>query len=116
MPKVPRVMERLRGFLVRHPELTADLPDPLAQNPNGSTLQAVVNEKKLRRILEPLLDETGHRPVFGGSTQFQEDPHWRDRVLFYEYFHGDNGAYPQTGWTGVVAKLLGDLAKKSPGH
>jgi hypothetical protein len=57
-----------------------------------------------------LRDETGRRPVYGGTQTFQTDPHWRDYVLFYEYFHGDNGAglgaSHQTGWTGVVAKLI----------
>jgi hypothetical protein len=51
----------------------------------------------------------GRRPVFGGARKFQEDPHWRDHLLFYEYFHGDNGAgigaSHQTGWTGLVAGL-----------
>ncbi len=55
-------------------------------------------------------DEHGRRPVYGGTEKFQSDPHWRDHVLFYEYFHGDNGAglgaSHQTGWTGVVAKLI----------
>ena len=57
-----------------------------------------------------LRDETGRRPVYGGSEKFQTDPHWRDCLLFFEYFHGDNGAgigaSHQTGWTGVVAKLI----------
>jgi Glycosyl hydrolase family 63 C-terminal domain len=57
-----------------------------------------------------LRDTEGRRPVFGGSEKFQADPNWRDRILFYEYFHGDNGAgigaSHQTGWTGLVAKLL----------
>jgi hypothetical protein len=55
-------------------------------------------------------DEHGRRPVYGGSEKFQSDPHWRDHILFYEYFHGNNGAglgaSHQTGWTGVVAKLI----------
>jgi hypothetical protein len=55
-------------------------------------------------------DEHGKRPVYGGSEPFQNDPHWRDFILFYEYFHGDNGAglgaSHQTGWTGDVAKLI----------
>ena len=55
-------------------------------------------------------DEQGVRPVFGGTGRFQEDPEWRDHLLFYEYFHGDNGAglgaSHQTGWTGLVAKLI----------
>jgi hypothetical protein len=54
--------------------------------------------------------EDGHRPVYGGTERFQEDPHWRDLVLFYEYFHGDNGAglgaSHQTGWTGIVARIM----------
>ena len=52
----------------------------------------------------------GKRPVYGGAGKFQEDPHWRDLILFYEYFHGDNGAglgaSHQTGWTGVVARAM----------
>jgi len=55
-------------------------------------------------------DERGHRPVYGGAKKFQDDPHWRDLILFYEYFHGDNGAglgaSHQTGWTGLVASLI----------
>jgi hypothetical protein len=63
---------------------------------------------RLTRIFT--LNEEGRRPVFGGAEKFQTDPHWRDHILFYEYFHGDNGAglgaSHQTGWTGVVAKLI----------
>ena len=55
-----------------------------------------------------LRDATGQRPVYGGTPKFQDDPHWRDYILFYEYFHGDNGAglgaSHQTGWTGVIAR------------
>jgi hypothetical protein len=55
-------------------------------------------------------DERGRRPVYGGTEKFQSDPHWRDHLLFYEYFHGDNGAglgaSHQTGWTGLVAKFI----------
>ena len=55
-------------------------------------------------------NEQGRRPVYGGTEKFQSDPNWRDLVLFYEYFHGDNGAglgaSHQTGWTGLVAKLI----------
>jgi hypothetical protein len=57
-----------------------------------------------------LRDAEGRRPVYGGMAKFQEDPHWRDLILFHEYFHGDNGAglgaSHQTGWTGVVATLI----------
>jgi len=63
---------------------------------------------RLTRIF--LQDENGRRPVYGGTEKFQTDPHWRDHILFYEYFHGDNGAglgaSHQTGWTGLVAKLI----------
>jgi hypothetical protein len=62
-----------------------------------------------------LRDENGHRAVYGGSRKFQEDPHWRDYILFYEYFHGDNGAglgaSHQTGWTGLIARLLDMYAR-----
>lgn len=55
-------------------------------------------------------DENGRRPVYGGTEKFQTDPHWKDHILFYEYFHGDNGAglgaSHQTGWTGLVAKTI----------
>ena len=55
-------------------------------------------------------DESGRRPVYGGTEKFQTDPYWKDCILFYEYFHGDNGAglgaSHQTGWTGLIAKLI----------
>jgi hypothetical protein len=63
---------------------------------------------RLSRIF--LRNEQGKRPVYGGTEKFQADSHWRDHILFYEYFHGDNGAglgaSHQTGWTGLVAKLI----------
>ena len=62
-------------------------------------------------------NEHGVRPVHGGVRKFQEDPHWRDLLLFYEYFHGDNGAglgaSHQTGWTGAVARLMHLFATRS---
>ncbi len=64
--------------------------------------------RRLKSIF--LRDERGRRPVFGGLEKFQADPHWRDLVLFHEYFHGDSGAgvgaSHQTGWTGLVTKLM----------
>ncbi len=64
--------------------------------------------RRLTRIF--LRDRDGRRPAYGGTEKFQRDPHWRDLILFHEYFHGDNGAglgaSHQTGWTGLVAKLL----------
>jgi hypothetical protein len=70
-----------------------------------------VAEEIARRLSNIFLkDKDGRRPVYGGARKFQEDPHWRDLVLFYEYFHGDNGAglgaSHQTGWTGIVARLM----------
>ena len=63
---------------------------------------------RLGRIF--LRDKNSRRPVYGGTEKFQTDPHWRDHILFYEYFHGDNGAglgaSHQTGWTGLVAKMI----------
>jgi Mannosylglycerate hydrolase MGH1-like glycoside hydrolase domain len=82
--------------------------------PTGSgnlmNLYQVAEEISNRLASIFLRDASGRRPVFGGSEKFQSDPHWRDHLLFFEYFHGDNGAglgaSNQTGWTGLVARLL----------
>jgi len=82
--------------------------------PTGSgkeiNLFGVARELMERLIRTFLRDGSGRRPVFGGSEKFQTDPHWRDCILFYEYFHGDNGAgigaSHQTGWTGTIARLI----------
>ena len=84
------------------------------QCPTGSgqhmTLFEVAKEISNRLTSTFLRDASGRRPVYGGTAKFQEDPHWRDLILFYEYFHGDNGAglgaSHQTGWTGLVAVHL----------
>ena len=77
---------------------------------NRMTLFEVAREISRRLSGIFLRDASGRRPVYGGSAKFQDDPHWRDLILFYEYFHGDNGAglgaSHQTGWTGLVAPLL----------
>ena len=77
---------------------------------NRMTLFEVAREISRRLSSIFLRDQNGHRPVYGGTAKFQEDPYWRDLVLFYEYFHGDNGAglgaSHQTGWTGVIARLM----------
>jgi Mannosylglycerate hydrolase MGH1-like glycoside hydrolase domain len=69
-----------------------------------------VSDMLARRLVKLFSRENGRRPVHGGSDKFQNDPHWRDLLLFYEYFHGDNGpgigASHQTGWTGLVARLV----------
>jgi hypothetical protein len=80
--------------------------------PTGSgrrmTLYQVAEELTRRLSSVFLRDASGRRPVYGGSRKFQEDPHWRDYLHFFEYFHGDNGAglgaSHQTGWTGVIAR------------
>ena len=63
-------------------------------------------------------NQDGWRPVNGGTRKFQEDPHWRDCVPFYEYFHGDNGAglgaSHQTGWTGIIARIMHLFATFKP--
>ena len=89
--------------------------------PTGSgrlmTLYQVAEELSRRLNGIFLKDANGRRPVYGGSEKFQEDPHWRDLLLFYEYFHGDNGAglgaSHQTGWTGIVARLMHLFASTS---
>src|SRR5262245_6482293 len=74
------------------------------------TLFEISHEISRRLAAIFLRDGSGRRPVYGGAAKFQDDPHWRDLILFYEYFHGDNGAglgaSHQTGWTGIVAVLL----------
>jgi hypothetical protein len=80
--------------------------------PTGSgrlmTLYEVAEEINRRLANIFLKGKDGRRPVYGGAEKFQTDPHWRDLVLFYEYFHGDNGAglgaSHQTGWTGIIAR------------
>jgi hypothetical protein len=87
--------------------------------PTGSgremTLFEVARDLSRRLGAIFLRDESGRRPVYGGSAKFQNDPHWRDLILFYEYFHGDDGAgigaSHQTGWTGVVAVLMDLFAR-----
>jgi hypothetical protein len=90
--------------------------------PTGSgrmmTLYQVAEELSRRLANIFLKDKSGRRPVYGGTQKFQEDPHWRDLVLFYEYFHGDNGAglgaSHQTGWTGIVARMMHLFATSTP--
>jgi hypothetical protein len=90
--------------------------------PTGSgkylTLHEVAREIGRRLSSTFLRDENGKRPVYGGTKKFQEDPHWRDYILFYEYFHGDNGAglgaSHQTGWTGTIARVMDIFARLQP--
>ena len=82
------------------------------------TLFEVAKEISRRLSSIFLRDANGKRPVYGGTKKFQEDPHWRDYILFYEYFHGDNGAglgaSHQTGWTGLIARSLDLFARLTP--
>ena len=90
--------------------------------PTGSgrmmTLWEVAAEISRRMTRIFLKDESGRRPVHGANRLYQDDPNWRDLVLFYEYFHGDTGsgvgASHQTGWTGLVAKLLQQSGDRVP--
>jgi hypothetical protein len=90
--------------------------------PTGSgrrmTLYQVAEEISRRLASIFLRGKDGRRPVYGGTRKFQEDPHWRDCILFYEYFHGDNGAgigaSHQTGWTGIIARAMHLFATTTP--
>jgi Mannosylglycerate hydrolase MGH1-like glycoside hydrolase domain len=88
-------------------DFTIECPTGSGQQMNLYQVAAELN-RRLASIL--LRDEAGRRPVFGDSRTFQDDPNWRDHVLFYEYFHGDDGrglgASHQTGWTGLVARAM----------
>jgi Mannosylglycerate hydrolase MGH1-like glycoside hydrolase domain len=96
--------------------------DFVVECPTGSgqtmNLWQVADELARRLISIFLRDDGQRRPVHGGARKFQSDPHWRDLVLFYEYFHGDNGAgigaSHQTGWTGLVAWLIKSRAVLDP--
>ena len=89
-------------------------PDFTVPFPTGSgnhlSLGQVAAELSRRLTRTFLRSDNGTRPVYGGTETFQNDPHWRDHLMFFEYFHGDNGAgigaSHQTGWTGLVAKLI----------
>jgi hypothetical protein len=101
----------LRGLIQLHAYYGDDFT---VECPTGSgrhlTLWQVSQEIALRLASIFLRNSNGQRPVYGGMDKFQNDPHWRDYILFHEYFHGDNGAglgaSHQTGWTGLIARLL----------
>ncbi len=108
----------MRGLLNLYPFYGDDFK---VECPTGSgnymTLFEVAKEIARRLSSIFLRDDNGNRPVYGGTKKFQEDPHWRDYILFYEYFHGDNGAglgaSHQTGWTGLIARTLDLFARMS---
>jgi len=89
---------------------------PPASNGKGLAFREMAQQLADRMIRIFTRDpESGKRPVYGGTRKFQEDPHWKDYLLFYEYFHGDNGAglgaSHQTGWTALVASLIDEWRK-----
>jgi len=106
----------MRGLLQMYPFYG---PDFKVECPTGSGKYMNLFEvaKEINRRLSSIFvrDTNGRRPVYGGTKKFQEDPHWRDYILFYEYFHGDNGAglgaSHQTGWTGLIARGLDLFAR-----
>jgi hypothetical protein len=110
----------LRALLVLHAyygdAFTVECPTGSGQQ---MTLFQVSRELSLRLARIFLPDENGRRPVNGTAEKFNTDPHWKDYVLFYEYFHGDNGAgigaSHQTGWTGCIARIIqvmGDVTEE----
>jgi len=109
----------IRGLVQMYPFYG---PDFKVECPTGSgkymTLFEVAREIARRLSSIFLRDANGKRPVYGSTKKFQEDPHWRDYILFYEYFHGDNGAglgaSHQTGWTGTIARVLDLFARLTP--
>jgi hypothetical protein len=108
MPVNYLLIESLQQF---HPYYGDDFT---VEYPTGSgqylTLREIADELSQRLIGIFARDGQGQRAVFGEQATFQNDEHWRDYVPFYEYFHGDTGvgvgASHQTGWTGVIAKLI----------
>jgi hypothetical protein len=109
----------IRGLLQMYPFYG---PDFKVECPTGSgnymTLFEVAKEIAHRNASIFLRDADGKRPVYGGTKKFQEDPYWKDYILYYEYFHGDNGAglgaSHQTGWTGLIARALDLFARLKP--
>jgi hypothetical protein len=101
------VIESLQKFSHYYgDDFTVELP---TGSGNRVTLGEAATELS-RRLCRLFLREGARRPIYGGLRVFQDDPHWRDLILFNEYFHGDNGAglgaSHQTGWTGLIAKLI----------
>jgi len=109
----------IRGLLQMFPFYG---PDFKVECPTGSGKYLTLFEvaKEIARRLSSIFvrDASGRRPVYGGTKKFQEDPYWKDYILYYEYFHGDNGAglgaSHQTGWTGTIARVLDLFARLTP--
>lgn len=97
----------LQYFSFYGPEFTIECPTGSGKKMNLFQISEEIG-RRLGNIF--LQDQNGRRPVFGGASKFQNDPYWKNCILFYEYFHGDNGAglgaSHQTGWTGVIARIM----------
>ena len=108
----------MRGLLIMYTFYGDDFK---VECPTGSGKYMTLFEvsKEIYRRLSSIFlrDGNGKRPVYGGTKKFQEDPYWKDYILFYEYFHGDNGAglgaSHQTGWTGLIARMMDVFARVS---
>ncbi|MYW63348.1 glucosidase [Streptomyces sp. SID8379] len=102
---VVRALINLYGFY--GDDLTVECPTGSGVRKNLFEVAEDITARLTRIFLR---GEDGNRPVYGGQTRFRDDPHWRDLISFYEYFHGDNGAgigaSHQTGWTGLIAPLM----------
>jgi hypothetical protein len=108
MPVNYHLIRALRRFYHYYgDEFKVECPTGSGQMMNLFDVAKLISTRLTRIFLR---DPAGRRPVFGGAEKFQSDPLWRDHLLFYEYFHGDNGAGigagHQTGWTGLVAKVI----------
>jgi hypothetical protein len=108
MPVNVLIIRALLNFYLYYGDtFTIECPTGSGRQMNLFEVAREIADRLTRMFLR---DAQGRRPVYGGGTTFQSDPHWRDHILFYEYFHGDNGAglgaSHQTGWTGLVAKLI----------
>jgi hypothetical protein len=108
MPVNALLIRALLSFYLYHGEsFRVECP---TRSGNFMNLFEVAREISSRLTGIFLRDASGRRPVYGGTQKFQTDTHWKDYILFYEYFHGDNGAglgaSHQTGWTGVIATLI----------
>jgi len=106
------VRSLLNLYLFYGNDFTVECPKGSGKRMN---LMEVAKEISDRLANTFLRDKDGRRPVYGGTEKFQNDPHWKDLILFYEFFHGDNGAglgaSHQTGWTGTVAVLIDLFAR-----
>jgi hypothetical protein len=105
----------LQYYIYYGNDFTVECPTGSGQQMN---LYQVAEELTRRLVSIFLNDKDGRRPVYAGNRKFQDDPHWRDCISFFEYFHGDNGtglgASHQTGWTGIIARAMHLFATSTP--